>query len=625
MSSDDLKRRVRDANDIQDVVRSYGVELKRAGRNVKACCPFHQEKTASFNVNPEGQYFKCFGCGESGDVYSFVMKIEGVGFPEALRILADRAGIPVEVDPQAIQRSKKEGDWKSYLYRLNQSAAALYRELLHSEAGAAARAYLEGRGIDEASWEAFGLGYAPEQGSPVTQRLLAQKAPVKALERAGLAGLRDDGSPYDYFRGRLMFPIHDSQQRVIGFGGRILGDGQPKYLNTRETPLFEKSRTIYGLPQARDAIVETKRAIVVEGYTDVIVCHQFGIRNVVACLGTALTADHARKLGRLADELLVLTDADEAGASAAERCLEMLFQEDVPARIARLEGQEKDPCEFLLAHGAEAFEAQLARSVPLFEYKFRRVAAAHDLADSAGQARAAKELMALVSLSPDPLRRAAFRREVAAKLNLPESALAFDAKRAPDAPRPAARAVQGAPAPEHALAHAERELLRWVFHQPAWLATAAHDVDLMNLAGAPERLVGRAIWEALDEGRLPPDDGTLGAEDRSAGGTVAREVLERLSASGGVAEGDATDGFDAAQRLCVDLAETGPEHQRLRLEEAYAMRLRSVRLARMEQDLASAKRAEAAARASGAAEALLAAARRVLELQQALMALRRAS
>ncbi|GMV81610.1 MAG: hypothetical protein AMXMBFR7_27940 [Planctomycetota bacterium] len=625
--AEDVKRRVREASDLVAIVQSYGVDLRRTGRSWKACCPFHQEKTPSFNVNPEIMCFKCFGCGEGGDCFSFVMKIEGVEFPEALRILADRAGIPVEVEPGSAERYKKETDWKSYLYRLNQGAAAVYREQLQGPEGAAAREYLKARGIAEEMWERFGLGYAPAQGSPVLKRLQAQKAPLKALERAGLIGLREDGSPYDYFRERLMFPIADSQGRVIGFGGRILGDGQPKYLNTRETPLFEKSRTIYALPQARESIVDSRRAILVEGYTDVIMCHQYGLTNVVACLGTAVTADHVRRLRRLADELTILTDADEAGATAAERCLEMLFQEDMPASIARLsdDGASKDPCEFLQAHGREAFEAQVAAGVPLFEYKFARITARHDLGSSNGQVRAAQELMALVSQAPDPLRRAAFRREVSARLNLPEQALAFDAQRtAPSRDdRVEAKPAVGTPAPEHALAHAERELLRWVFHEPAWLEQILQETDLVNLAGTPERLIGRAIWSALDAGKLPPDPVLLSDPERSPAGTVAREVLDRLSAEEGVHPDDAEASLRAAQRLCMALAEEGPEHKRLKPDEAFRIRLRALKQAQLERELEAAKRAEAAARARGNAELTEAAMARVTELRVALLSAKR--
>lgn len=610
--NEETKRRVREGNDLVDVIRSYGIELKRAGRNQKACCPFHNEKTPSFNVNAEGQYFKCFGCGKSGDVFTFVMEHERVEFPEALRILAERAGIAIEFDPVHAAQHKKDTDWKSYLYRLNAAAASFYREILHSPQGQAAREYLTRRGISEEMWETFGLGYAPASGSPLMSRLSAQKAPVRALERAGLVTLRDDGSAYDYFRDRVMFPIADSQNRVIGFGGRVLGDGEPKYLNTRETPLFSKSRTIYGLPEARDAIVETRKAAIVEGYTDVIMCHQFGIKQVVACLGTAITAEHVKALRRLADEVLLLTDSDAAGARASERGIEVLFQEDMPARVVRLPGADKDPCDFLLSAGREPFEAALQQGVPLFEYKYRRVAQTHDLSASAGQSAAAQELLALAALMPDPIRRAAFRRDISAWLNLPESALTMEPARRPAAD--AQPALQDeAPKPAHPLAFAERELLRWIFHQPAWIETALGDVDLTSFRGGPELRIAQAILGAMADGKLPPVPELLGTDGHSPSGAVAREVLERLSGE----ESDAAETLRHTRALCIELAEAAPEHIKLKPEEAYELRIRAVRRERLEYDLDAALRTEAAAKAAGDANRLAEVQHQVLELLRA--------
>jgi len=624
LASEDIKRRVREASDIAAVIQGYGILLKRMGRSLVACCPFHQEKSPSFNVNAEGQYFKCFGCGKGGDVFTFVELQERVEFREALKILADRAGITLEFDPQAQERHKKEVDWKSYLYKVNASAAAYFREMLYADAGKAARTYLEKRGLTEESWERFGLGYAP-QGNGLVARLLSQKAPMKALEKAGVVGLRDDGSAYDYFRDRVMFPIADSQGRVIAFGGRVLDGGEPKYLNTRETPLFVKGRTIYGLPQAREAMNERKVAYVVEGYTDVIMCHQFGVQNVVACLGTAITADHVRALRRLCDEARVLTDSDAAGARAAERSVEVLFQEDMPAQIVRLPGAAKDPCDFLLAQGKEAFEAALAQGVSLFEYKFQRVAAQYDLATPSGQAAAAKDLMALVSLSPDGLRKAAYRREVAGRLNLPERDLAYTAVRAPlaervaEAPGPKVVAV---PAPVSPLAAAERELLRWTFHEPAWLETVVGEVDLTSLNGPVEALIGRALLAGLDGGQLPPDLNLLAAEGRTPAGTVVRQVLERLGDREPEGEAEALL-FAQAQNLAIALADEPSEFRRLKPEEAFAMLVKRQQGCRLERDLADAKRVLSAERARGAGEKTEAAERLVMELQTALTRFRK--
>jgi DNA primase len=442
---------------------------------------------------------------------------------------------------------------------------------------------------------------------------------VKALERAGLVGLRNDGSPFDYFRDRLMFPICDIQGRVIAFGGRVLGAGEPKYLNTRDTVLFTKGRSIYGLHLARETILDGRRVVLVEGYTDVIMCHQFGFKNVVAALGTAVTADHTRVLRRLADEIDLLTDSDEAGANAAERSLGVFFQEAVSARIVRLPGTKKDPCEFLLENGAEAFSAALQEGQDLFEFKFARVAAANDLSRPDGQTRAASALMELVSLSPDPVRRAAYRREVAARLNLPEGELKFS--KPVRANTQAEPAPEGTIEPEHALAHAEREVLRWLFHQPAWILTTVGEVDLTTFTGLCERLIARSMLSAVDAGRLPPDAPELTSDSHSLSGLVAHEVMAELHSETDLFAGKVVDEKDLerARRVCVELAEEGPKFERLKPEELYEMLRTAFRRKRLEYELSEAKRAVAAARARGDAAELEAAQRREQDAQMTLL------
>jgi DNA primase len=616
--SEDLKRRVREANNLVDVVQAAVGKLVRAGRNLKACCPFHNEKTPSFNVNAEGHYFKCFGCGKSGDVFSFIQLYERVDFPEAFKILADRAGIRVETtpDPVAAQQYKKETDWKSYLYRLNEVAAKFYREQLFAKAGTAAREYLKKRGLNDEICEEFGLGYAPANGSPLMAQLTKQKAPTKAILLAGLASQRDDGSVRDFFYDRLMFPIRDIQGRVIAFGGRILGDGEPKYLNTRDTPLFSKTRTVYGLNTAREEIVKTRKAILVEGYTDVMMCHQFGVTNVVACLGTAITSEHVRQLRRVADELLMLTDSDAAGAKASERSLGVLFQEEMPARIARLPGSDKDPCDFLLTKGKDPFVEALGQSLELFEYKFERVKNAHDLRTPVGLKNAAQELMELISLVPDTLLKNRYRYEVLKRLNIDERDLAYQTPRPIQTARPEeSEQVDSAvvPKPEHELADAERDLLRFLFHQPVLIEEAIAHVDLASLGGGPERRIGTAMLEALAKGTLPPDLETLAAGD--AGSIVAREILPMLRS----ADENASDAqINQTQALCVHLAETPALSQKLDAEMRLNMLIVPIRKAALTKSYQDANLQWNHAKLNNDKEAEEQAYRRVVELRKAI-------
>ncbi|HLX60055.1 MAG TPA: CHC2 zinc finger domain-containing protein [Planctomycetota bacterium] len=645
MFNDDLKRRVRDANNILDVVRASVGKLVRAGRNWKACCPFHNEKTASFNVNVEGQYFKCFGCGKSGDVFTFVMLSERCEFPEALKILADKAGIRVESDPKAAEAYQKEKDWKSYLYKLNEVAANFFREKLFAPEGKHALAYLNKRGLNDEICARFGMGYAPSGGSPLVARLIAQKAPAKAILLAGLASERSgyasalgdtDPSPpaplpqgergerrpspqaergterelratefratgqiRDFFFDRLMFPIRDMQGRVIAFGGRILGDGEPKYLNTRDTPLFSKTKTVYGIDLAREKILETRKAVLVEGYTDVMMCHQHGVTNVVACLGTAITPEHVRHLRRVADELVMLTDSDAAGARASERSLAVLMAEQMPAKIVRLPGADKDPCDFLLAKGREPFVEALATSTELFDYKFERVMAAHDIRSAIGLKDAAKELMALVSVVPDALLKNEYRRRVSMRLNVAEKDLEFE--KAGGGRReegggenaggtPAVQMTGDAPLAETELAKAERELLRFLFHEPAWLETAVTRLDLLALTGKHERILGQFILEAMGEGSLPPDPSIIG--EGGASSLVAREVLKKI----GNLPNEGTEGL---MQVCIELADKGPGGAKIEAQGKFEMLWKPVKKAGLNEQLQSANRNMAHARMKG--------------------------
>ena len=627
MFNDDLKRRVKDATDIVDVIQSSIGKLVRAGRNWKACCPFHNEKTPSFNVKVDTQSFKCFGCGKAGDVFAFIMLIQRCEFPEALKILADRAGIRVEApDPRMIEQQQREKAWKSDLKKLNAAAAEFYREQLFSPAGKHALAYLEKRGLNAEICERFDLGYAPSGGSPLLNSLTKRKVPQSALLAAGLATQFEGGGVGDFFRDRLMFPIRDIEGQVIAFGGRILGDGQPKYLNTRETPLFSKTKTVYGIDHARSKIVETRKAILVEGYTDVMMCHQFGITNVVACLGTAITSDHIRHLRRVADELVMLTDNDKAGADASERSLIVLMQEEMAAKIVRLPGEGKDPCDFLLAQGHDAFVEALTHTTELFEYKFERVTNAPDIATPLGIKKAAQELMRLISLVPDSLLKNEYRRRVSVRLNISERELEYEAKRngAPVATSSSNEsgaeeyAVGDVPPPENDLARAERELLKFLFHEPEFLADAVTELNFTMMSGRFERALGQAILTALNEGTLPPDP-ALVTEDGFAC-LVAREVLKKLDdlPGGGVQAADGIDRITYAKQVCIDLADAGTSAKGLKLDASsrFKMLIKVVKVTQKKLQLDDANRRMMVARLKGATEVEEAAYLEAIELRK---------
>jgi len=320
----DIKERVREASDIVELVGQY-VKLRRSGSNWQGLCPFHHEKTPSFNVNPERQNFYCFGCHKGGDVFTFVQEMEGVSFPEALVFLGKRAGIPVE----ELQRRSPGEDKKDLFYRINQSSADFYHRILTRENSAApARDYLARRGLDEKTLEAFRLGYAPQSWRLLHDHLGRQGFPAEKVGELGLIRRKSSGPGYyDLFRGRVIFPITSVAGRVLGFGARVMDDSLPKYVNSSDSPVYSKKSILYGLDQAWREVRRQKMAVLVEGYFDVISLHQAGIPLAVAVCGTAFTREQARLLKRYTERVCVVTDGDSAGLKASVKAAGVLLVE----------------------------------------------------------------------------------------------------------------------------------------------------------------------------------------------------------------------------------------------------------------------------------------------------------
>ncbi len=356
---------IRDRADIADVVARY-LELKRVGRNLKALCPFHEEKTASFFVSPERQSFHCFGCGKGGNVFSFVMEIEGISFPEAVRALGRQYGIEIKTEeiPEA-ERSRNEG-----LYEANEFAAGWYhRVLVDSKIGKAARRYLEGRGISTPSCKTFSLGFAPDSWDALFRASRKKQLSIEKMRSAKLIVSREGKTGYyDYFRNRLMFPIRSISGRTIAFGARAMdAKAEPKYLNSPENPVFSKRRTLYGLHIARDAIREKREALIVEGYTDCISLHQTGLTNTVASCGTALTGDHASLLRRLTRRVTLVPDGDEPGENAALQAGMIMLSAGLDVRVVRLDAGD-DPDAAVRKLGGDKFEKLITGGMAYFEY-----------------------------------------------------------------------------------------------------------------------------------------------------------------------------------------------------------------------------------------------------------------
>jgi DNA primase len=364
--TDDVISRVRDSVDIVDLVSGY-VSLKKRGKNWLGLCPFHSEKTPSFNVNPDKQIFHCFGCGVGGDAFKFLELQKGLSFPEAIRELAERAGITL---PENRPRPENRGaqDERKTLLAVTSEAAAFFRGELAGPAGRAAREYLAKRGVSEAVIREFDLGWSLPAWDGLLRHLRQKSHAPELLEKAGLVVKRSEGEGhYDRFRGRIIFPIRDINGNVVAFGGRVMDDSLPKYLNSPETPLYSKSNILYGMDRAKDAARKSDHFIIVEGYLDAIACHQHGVRNAVATLGTALTEGHLRLMRRFTKKLKLIFDPDPAGVRAALRSFDLLVGSGMQVKVVSLPGGD-DPDTVLAKRGREVFAASLTAAAPLMDF-----------------------------------------------------------------------------------------------------------------------------------------------------------------------------------------------------------------------------------------------------------------
>lgn len=422
--SEDALDEVRAKSDIVEVVSEY-VALKLVGKTHKGLCPFHSEKTPSFTVSREKQLFYCFGCGAGGDVFSFVMKAENASFSEAVKLLAERAGVLLSEEESREAREAREK--RRLLYDANEAACKYFqRTLLESSEAAEARVYLRKRGLSTEVVEKFRLGYALASWEGALEALTRSGVSRKALLAAGLVVPgRDRDSCYDRFRARLMFPISDASGRVIGFGGRVLDESTPKYVNSPETALFTKGRNLYGLHLAKDAIRKDSLAVIVEGYTDAIACHEHGFGNVVASLGTALTKDQVRMVSRYASQVVIAYDADAAGAAATIRGLEILASSGLGVRVATLPSGE-DPDSTLRKIGRDALSRALSDARSLLDYRLHVVVSRADRARIDGKVEAAREVARVLAQVESAVERAEYARKAARDLEISEDALAKD-------------------------------------------------------------------------------------------------------------------------------------------------------------------------------------------------------
>ena len=402
---------IRERTDIVEVVSSY-LSLKRSGVNHQGLCPFHQEKSPSFNVNSARQIFHCFGCGVGGNVFSFLMRMEGLSFPDAVRRLGEKVGVEVEeeaVSPEEVRRR----DERERILRINEVAGEFYQQLLLTdEEGAPGRRYLRQRGYESEIVRTFQLGFAPGGWESLAKHLTGKSFSSEDSQKAGLVrpGKQERGD-YDLFRNRLLFPIHDLQGRMVAFGGRVLDDSLPKYINSPETAVYHKGQTLYGLYQARDAMRHNGEALVVEGYFDVLALHRAGFPGAVATCGTALTADHARLLKRYADKILLIFDEDAAGRQATFRAMDALVPAGLLVSVVTMPVGE-DPDSLLKEKGEEGFRLCLDAARPVLEVFIEDQLRVNDESVE-GRARAAEQVLERIKRLPGDLQRSLYVKRLA--------------------------------------------------------------------------------------------------------------------------------------------------------------------------------------------------------------------
>jgi len=600
---EDLKRQA----DIVRVISDY-VQLKKKGANWMACCPFHGEKTPSFSVNPAKGFFKCFGCGKGGDSVTFVMEMERVSFPEAVKLVAEKSGVllpEMESDGKSDEQRRADEARRQAMesvLELNAFALEWWEEQLQAQTpeARAAREYVAKRGISDETRAVFRIGFAPDRWDGLLNHLKSREATEKQIEASGLVVKKDTGGVYDRFRGRLIFPVLDVRGRAVAFGGRTMTpDGEPKYLNSPETPAYTKGRHLYGLHQAVGEIKKRRFVILVEGYLDLVIPYQYGVRNVVASLGTALTEAQAKLLGRFARKIVVNYDGDKAGRAAARRATEVLLTEDFETKVLVLP-DNADPDEFIQTRGVEEYQRRRGEAVSFIQFVLDEALRERNLGNAAEKDAAVAEVLpfvravkssiqrqaafdeAMVRLMVDPASRAELAKTVSANAQRALTASHGNRTSYGDAHQQQQQPPRGRPASSRADREqpsvAEQQLLEILLNDAELCNNFVARIEDADFAGMPTESIFRRMKESVavdtefDLSALAeelPDDSPLSDFIALLTMSALPPELER-------AEGEADDALLAKAESCLS-----------------AMRLMSVdkRLRRLVAEIAAAERA----------------------------------
>lgn len=550
---------VRERADLVEVISAH-VQLKKAGRLFKGLCPFHHEKTPSFMVDPDKQLYHCFGCGRGGNAYNFLMEIENLDFPEAVKTLARRIGYNLRFEKISVEKRALLGK-QTRLYNLNYLARQFYQNfLLSSNEGKKAYQYLKGRGYTDEIIKTFLLGYAPEGWELFTSYALKKAYKKEELLEAGLvvASEKKEGEVYDRFRGRVIFPILDLQGRTIGFGGRVLKEEQPKYLNSPETPIYHKGRVLYALNWAKPHVASSEKAIIVEGYTDVISLHQSGFKNTVATLGTALTADHLRLLSRFTKKVILVFDADVAGLLAAERglafvpdfylsreynsILDLVEKRHLDIEVAVLP-KGSDPADFVSKQEPAKFKDLLSKSLPMVDFSISAALAAHDISTIEGRKKAASMIIDIVAPLPSAVAQEEYLKRTADELKISYDTLFLEFRRKrPTAPTKLTTERTARPDPAQRV---EEEALKVMLQFPGISSTLLTELGSSHFTLAQHQSLFALLKDQFNK------EGTVSSRDLldKISDEEIRRLATRLAISSIVSEDKAKYGQEILIRI----------------------------------------------------------------------------
>jgi DNA primase len=534
-----------------DIVRVVGeyVRLKKTGQNFSGLCPFHQEKTPSFAVHPVRQIYHCFGCGVSGDVFQFVMELEKSSFPEAVRTVAEKCGIPIPRPRERSPEERLENQQRTALIEIHREAAIFFTRQLHeAPEGKVATAYLEERGLDREAMVRFGLGFAPSSGDALL-RQLKPKCPGKLLEVTGLFSRDQGGRLYDRFRRRIMFPVSNESGKVIAFGGRAMGDDMPKYMNSPETPIYTKSTVLYHLDRAKEALRQNDFGILVEGYMDAIAVARAGIANVIASCGTSLAEPQIKLLGRYTHRVVVNYDPDTAGQAATERSLTLLLEKEFDVRVLALPGGA-DPDKFLKEQGADAYKKLLAQAPAYLDYLIGR-ARRMDRSTAAGKVAALNFLMPYVQRLPNRLLRSEWATRIASELRVDEPVLREALRRAAVERRSAVKPKAELLAP--VVKAAERRLIRMLVEAESFREKLALEIVSSGLhRGLETERIFEVLLAKVSE---PSDAAALAAGMEQRDQRILFEVLFDQSLDHTWEEAEACLEFLRNRQIAQELSE----------------------------------------------------------------------